>query len=187
MFEIFRLAALSCGKSAGQGCSTMVSIGAGGQQRNPSHTAGQHGQHPGGEGGGWQQQQQQQQHAQQLDQGSLTVITVSSTMVSCRSVVNETSTARNETQAVALVLKNPPSSASHHWTSGCFFSLLPLHFCGWEFSIKKCEVARKSWFINLKSVDNVCDREFWSGWGAGVVNIWGTHPGVIFNCHHRHH
>ena len=52
MLEIFRLAALSCGKSAGQGCSTMVSIGAGGQQRNPSHTAGQHGQHPGGEGGG---------------------------------------------------------------------------------------------------------------------------------------
>ena len=52
IFEIFRLAALSCGKSAGQGCSTMVSIGAGGQQRNPSHTAGQHGQHPGGEGGG---------------------------------------------------------------------------------------------------------------------------------------
>ena len=50
IFEIFRLAALSCGKSAGQGCSTMVSIGAGGQQRNPSHTAGQHGQHPGGEG-----------------------------------------------------------------------------------------------------------------------------------------
>ena len=44
----FSLSTLSCGKSPGQGCSTMLSTGAGGQQRNPSHTAGQHGQHPGG-------------------------------------------------------------------------------------------------------------------------------------------
>ena len=42
----YLLATLSCGKSPGHGCSTTVSMGAGGQQRNPSHTAGQQGQQP---------------------------------------------------------------------------------------------------------------------------------------------